>query len=99
MVAVRVVERARDLVVDVAAVRNGGVAAGRAMALFALDRGADARPDAVDLEAVLVGVGLVRCVEVTVVQVVGVVAVPDRPVAATGSVNVVVAVVFTAGHA
>ena len=99
MVAVRVVKRPRDLVVDVPAVRNGGVAAGGAVVLAALDRGADARPDPVDLEAVLVGVGLVRCVEVTVVQVVGVVAVPDRPVAATGSVNVVVAVVFTAGHA
>ncbi len=98
MAVVRVVERPRDLVVDVAAVRNGGVAAPVTVAVSAFDRSADAGPDAVDLEAVLVGVGLVRRMKVAVVQVVGMVAVADRPVAAAGAVHVVVSVVLATGH-
>jgi hypothetical protein len=97
---VGVVKRAVHVVVDVVAVRHGFVAG-----LFvgtgagALDRCAGAWPPPVHVEAVLVGVALVRRVQVPVVQVVGVVAVPHGLVAAAVAVEVRVPGVLVAAHA
>jgi zinc transport system substrate-binding protein len=95
---VRVVERARDLVVDVVPVGNRRVPAGGTVGVAALYRRAGFGTAAVHVEAVLVGVVFVRRVEVAVVQVVHMVFVRHRPVAAVGSVYVPVALVFPAGH-
>ena len=98
VVAVRMVKRAADGEVNVVAVRDGVVTAERAVRLAALHRGAGARAAPVHLEPVLVGVVLVRRVEVPVVEIVGVAAVPDLAMAAAGAVPVVVVAVLTAGH-
>ena len=98
MIAVGVVERARDLVVRVAAVRYGEVTARFAVPVAAFHRSAGAGPAAVHVELVLVRVVFVRCVEVAVVEVVHVPTVRHRPVAAVGSVLVAVAIVLPAGH-
>ncbi len=99
MAAVRVVERAVHVVIDVVAVRHGAVAGLRVRAgAGALDGRARAGAPPVHLEAVLVGVALVRCMEVAVVEVVRVVAVPDGLVAASIAVAMRVLPVLLAAH-
>jgi hypothetical protein len=98
VVAVGVVKRAADDEVDVVTVGNRFVDAAGRVPATALHGGAGARAGAVHLQPVLVGVTLVRRVEVPVVQVIGVIAVADLPVAAAGAVVVVVSVVLRAGH-
>ena len=95
---VRVVERAVHLVVHVVAVRDCGVGARVPVRLPALHGRAGTRPPAVHVEAVLVGVVLVRRVQVPVVEVVRVVAVPDGPVPATFPVAMGVLHVLLTGH-
>jgi hypothetical protein len=95
---VRVVESARDVVVDVVAVGNALVPAGGPVRLTALDGRAGARPRAIHLEPVLVEMVLVGRVQVPVMEVVRVVAVAHGLVAAARPVLVGVAVIFAAGH-
>jgi hypothetical protein len=96
---VRVVERAVHVEVHVVAVRDGGVPGLRVpLRARALDRGAGAGAPPVHVEAVLVGVALVRGVQVPVVEVVRVVAVPDGLVAAAFAVAVGVVSVLLAAH-
>lgn len=105
VIAVWVVQVTIDQVVDVVAMRYGGVAAARAVGVIrrvtrtAVLRGARGRVSRVDLEDVLVEVPVVRVVEVTVVEVVDVVPVADRRVAAARAVDVVVRVVDVVAHA
>ena len=98
MISVRVVQRPAHRVVDVVPVGNGDVTAGGAVGLSALHRSADARPSAIHLEAVLVGVPAVRGVQVAVVQVVFVIAMAHGPMAAVRAMLVLVAIVRGAGH-
>ncbi len=89
MAGVRVVERAVHVVVHVVSVRDGLVAGVRVGARAgAFDGRARARPPSVDAEAVLVRVALVRGVQVTVVQVIRMIAVADGLVAAAYAVAV-----------
>jgi hypothetical protein len=96
--SVRVVERTRDVVVHVVAVRDALVPAGSPVRLPALDGCAGARPRAIHFEPVLVEVAGVGRVKVSVVEVVRVVAVAHGLVAAARPVLVSVAVVLAAGH-
>ena len=98
VVAVRVVERAVDLVVDVVPVGDGGVAGGTMVPHGTVERGARRREAPVHVEAVLVVVGAVRRVEMPVVEIIGVVAMVDSPMPAAGSVNVRMVSVLVAGH-
>jgi len=98
VIPVRVVEHGADGEVDVVAVGDRRMAARRVVTLGALDRRADAGPAAVDVERVLVGVPLVRGVEVPVVEVVGVVSVLHGAVPAIGTVTVRVVAVLGARH-
>jgi hypothetical protein len=96
---VRVVERAVHVVVHVVAVGDRRVPGARvSFGAGALDRRAGSGPPPADVEAVLVGVPLVRGVEVPVVQVVRVVAVLHGLVAAAFAVPVLVLAVLLAGH-
>jgi hypothetical protein len=95
---VRVVESARDVVVQVVAVRNAFVPAGGPVRLTALDRCAGDRARPIHLEPVLVEVAFVGRVKVSVVEIVRVVAVTHGLVAAARAVLVFVTVVFAAGH-
>jgi len=72
--------------VDVISVRHGRMSARGPVRVRAFDRRADARPPAIHLERVLVGMALVRSVEMAVVQVVGMIAVLDGAMAAFGAV-------------
>ncbi len=99
MVAVGVVEGSLDRVVHVVAMRDGGMTAASAVAPAALDRGASPRPAPVHVEVVLVGVAGMRGVEVPVVEIVGMITMPDHPVAAGLAVLVGVPFVLAAGHA
>jgi hypothetical protein len=98
VVAVGVVEGPSHGEIRVVAVGDGLVPAARSVPVVALHRGAGAGAAPVHVEAVLVGVSLVGGVEVTVVKVVRVVAVPDLPVPAAGAMPVLVLVVLAAGH-
>ncbi len=99
MARVRVVQRAVHVVVHVVAVRDRLVARARvAPGAGALDGRAGSGPPAVHLEAVLVGVALVRRVQVPVVEVVGVVPVPHGLVAAALPVAVRMRSVVLAAH-
>lgn len=98
VVAVRVVEGVADEEVGVVAVGNGFVPAAGRVPAVALHRGAGARTAPVHLEPVLIGVPLVRRVQMPVVQVIGVVAVPHHAVSAAGAVLVIVVSVLAAGH-
>ena len=105
MAAVRVVEVSGDEVVDVIPVGHRVVAAARAMrvslrmALAGVRRRARSRVRPIDAHGALVDVPVVRPVEVSVVRVVGVRAVRDRGMAASGSVHVGMVVVNgVAGH-
>lgn len=101
---VRVVQVARDEVVDVVAVGDWLVAAALAvdvavaMSLAGVAGAAVRGVRGVDGEAVLVDVVTVDVVQVAVVQVVGVALVRDGGVAAAGPVGVGVGVVAMAGH-
>lgn len=94
---VRVVERAVHVVVHVVAVRDRRVA-GVALRARTLDGRAGAGAPPVHVQAVLVGVALVRGVQVPVVEVIRVIAVADGLVAATFAVPVGVLAVFLAAH-
>jgi len=97
VVAVRVMKGVADDEVDVVAVGNRLVGAGR-VAAAALHRSAGAGAAPAHLQPVLVGMPLVWRVEVPVVQVVGVVAMPHLAVPAARPVLVVVIPVLGAGH-
>jgi ABC-type Zn uptake system ZnuABC Zn-binding protein ZnuA len=94
---VGVVERAVHVEVHMVAVGNGRVTRRRVLDA-ALDRRAGSRPPPVHVEAMLVGVALVRSVQVPVVQVVGVVAVLHGLVAAAFAVPMLVLAVLIAAH-
>jgi ABC-type Zn uptake system ZnuABC Zn-binding protein ZnuA len=98
VVAVRVVERAIDPVVDVVSVGDGGVTAPGLMALGAVERGTGGRKPAVHLKAVLVVVGAVWRVEMAVVEIIGVVAVGDFLMSAARAVHVWMISVVGASH-
>ncbi len=98
VVAVRVVEGPAHREVRVVAVGDRLVPAAGRMPVVALHRGAGLGAAPVHVEAVLVGMPVVRGVEVPVVQVVRMVAMPDLPVPAAGAVPVLVLVVLAAGH-
>ena len=98
MVSVRVVERPVDPVVDMVAVGDLLVAAPWTMVADALHRGAGGRLPTVHVEPVLLDVLPVLRVEMPVVQVVGVVSVPDLGVPATGPMCVRMLPVLLAGH-
>lgn len=98
VVAVRVVERAVDLVVDVVPVGDGGVPGGLVVPYRAVERGARRRQLPVHVEGVLVGVGAVLRVKVPVVEIIGVVAMPDLPMPAARSVDVGMVSMLVAGH-
>lgn len=97
--AVRMVQVPVDEVVDVVAVGHGLVAAGGTvdvtgvMSRARVGRRAGPGVGAADLDAALVDVTVVQAMQVPVVQVVDVVAVPDGGVAAVGAVLVRVVVV------
>jgi hypothetical protein len=95
---VRVVEGARDVVVDMVAVWNAFVPAVRSVRLAALDGRAGDRPRVIHLEPVLVEVAIVGGVKVSVVEVVRVVTVAHGLVAAARPVLVGVLVLLAAGH-
>ena len=96
MSAVRMMQVARDEVVDVVAVWDRLVSAARRVNMSlgvtraAVRRGAGRRVDRTDLEDALVHVAIVAVVEVAIVEVVDVVAMTDGEVAAVGAVNVIV---------
>ena len=102
--AVRVVQVPRHEVVDVVAVGHGFVAAaGRVGVALLVARAlvvgrASLGVRAPDLERALVNVPFVRVVQVAVVQVVDVVAVPDGDVAAARAVNVIVVRMGVVAH-
>ena len=98
MAAVRVMEGAGDVVVQVIAVRDSLVAAGSPVRFAALDRRAGLRPFPVHFESVLVEMVLVGRVQVPVMEVVRVVAVAHGLVAAARPVLVGVTLVLAAGH-
>lgn len=98
MVAVRVVKGAGDVVVQVIAVRHPFVRAGFTVGFAAFDGRAHVRPFPVHFEAVLVEMVLMRRVEMPVMEVVRVVAVPHGLVAAARAVPVRVTLVLAAGH-
>jgi hypothetical protein len=94
-----VVERAVHVEVHVVAVRDRRVpGADVRPAAGALHRRAGRRPAPVHVEAMLVGVLIVRRVQMAVVQVIGVVAVLDGLVAAALAVPVGVTLVLLAAH-
>ncbi len=95
---VRVVERARDVVVHVVAVGNALVPAGIPVRLTAFDWRAGDWTRPIHLEPVLVEVALVGRVKVSIVKIVRVVAVAHGLVAAARPVLVGVAVMLAAGH-
>ena len=98
MASVRMVKGAGDDVVLVIAVRDSFMGAGFPVRFAAFDGRANARPFPVHFETVFVEMVLVRRVQVPVVEVVRVVAVPHGLVAAARSVLVVVTLVLAAGH-
>jgi hypothetical protein len=98
MAAVRVVKGTGDVVVQVIAVRDSFVAAGSPVRFAALDRRAHFRPFPVHFEAVLIEVVLVGRVQVPVMEIVRVVAVPHGLVAAARPMPVCVTLVLATGH-
>ena len=96
VVAVRMMQVARDEVVDVIAVRDRLVSAARRVNMSlgvtraAVRRGAGRRVDRTDLEDALVHVAIVVVVEMAIVEVVNVVAVADCEVTAVSAVDVIV---------
>ena len=95
---VEMMERAGDVVVQVIAVGHSFVAASSPVLFAALHGCADARPFPVHFEPVLVEMALVGRVQVPVMEVVRVVAVPHGLVAAARAVPVRVTLVLVAGH-
>jgi hypothetical protein len=99
MVPVRMVKGARHVVIDVIAVRNGFVSARGPVPVVALDGRARTGPRAIHFEPMLVEVARVGRVEMTVMEVVRVIAVADGLVSAFGPVLMGVFIVFATGHA
>jgi hypothetical protein len=96
VVAVHMVEVAADQIIGMIAVRNRLVAALRAVnvALFVLVAAmcgrALSRIGCIDADAALVNVIAMNVMKVAIVQIVAVVAVPNRPVSAAGLMNMLV---------
>ena len=92
--AVGVMEMSINQVVDVVAVGNGFVAAvgavnmGGVMSAAGVLRGAGGRVDRRQSDAVLVDVAIMQVVQMTIVEIVDVIVVPDGGVAAAGFVLV-----------
>lgn len=103
--AVRVVQVTCDEVIDVVSMRNRLMAAARAvhvalLVCAALVRGrARGGVSAVHFDRALIDVAGVGVVQVAVVQIIDVIAVANRRVAAAGSVDVLVAAVGVVAHA
>lgn len=100
---VGVVQVAVHQIVHVVAVRHGRVATIGAMLMRgivpgAIVRGAIGRIGRADFQGALVVVPVMRTVEVSVVQIVDVVAVLHRRVAAAGAVGMVVLFVYVVAH-
>ncbi len=98
MVAVWVMESAVDLVVDVVSVGDSGMTAPGLMALGAVKRRASVRKPPVHVQAVLVDVGAVGRVEMTVVEIIGVVTMSDSLMSAARAMHVRVSSVVGASH-
>jgi len=88
VVAVKVMEGAVDEVVEVVAVRDPRVRASRVVPGRALDGGAGGRASAIDGEDVLGHARFAGGMEVPVVEIIGVIAMPNRPMPAARSVLV-----------
>ncbi len=88
MIAVEVVQRAVDEVVDVVPVRDGGMPAAGVVLRRALDGGAGGRVAPVHVQDVLGDAGGGRRVEVPVVEIIGVIAMTNDPVTASRPVLV-----------
>ena len=98
VISVRMMQGPAHLVVDVLPVRNGVMSAFPAVKAFALDRRAAARAAPVDLETVLVGMGIVGRVEMPVVKVISVVSVSHGLVPAIRAMLMWMGLVLRAGH-
>lgn len=100
MIAVRVVQVAVDEIIDVVAMRHGFVAAAGAMDMTRLmpratmTGRAAVRVLLADLDHMLVDMVAMRMMEVAVMQVIDMIAVAHRGVAAAGAVLVIVVVVM-----
>ena len=88
MVAVQVMKSAVDEIVEVVAVRDAGMRASRVMSGGALDRRARRRVAVVDGEDVLGHARFAGRVQVPVVEIIGVVAMPNLPMTAARPVLV-----------
>ena len=88
MVAVQVVERAVDEVVDVVAMRDLRMAAAGVVLRGALDRGAGVRVAPIDLEHVLGDGRVSGRMKVPVVEIIGVIAMTNGPMTAARPVLV-----------
>jgi hypothetical protein len=97
VVSVRVMQHALHLEVHVVAVRDLRLRQALFMVLAAVQGGADAWPAAVHGQPVLIQVLLMRGVEMAVVEVVGVIPVRDRTVAAVRAVSVGMLAVLSTG--
>ena len=92
--AVGVMEMSVDEIVDVVSVGNGFVTAagavdmGGVMSAAGVFRGADGRVERRESNAVLVDVAVMQVVQMTIVEIVDVIVVPDGGVAAAGFVLV-----------
>jgi hypothetical protein len=92
VIPVKMVESPVDEVIDVIAVRDGGVSAAGVVFRRALDGRARRGPTPVDLEDVLRDARIGGRVEVPVVEIIGVIAMTNGPVTAARSVHVGVVV-------
>lgn len=88
MVAVEVMESAVDEVVEMVPVRDQGMPASGVVPGRAFDRRARRRVSAVDVEDVLGHSRLPGGMEVAVVEIIGVIAMPNRPMTTARSVFV-----------
>ncbi len=98
MIAVRVVEASVDPIVDVVAVGDGRMPAAGVVVPLAVDRGAGSGEAAIHLEPVLVVVSRMGRVKVSVVEIVGMIAVADPLVTAARPMRVRVFPVIGACH-
>lgn len=96
VVPVKVMQGAVDEVVDVVAVRHGGVGTARVVLRRALHGSAGRGPAPVHLEDVLAAAGGPGRVEVAVVEIIGVIAMTNGPMTAARPVHV--RVVFPVLH-
>lgn len=103
MIAIRMVQVSIDEVVNVIAVRNGLVTAAFPMLVACvvtaagMSLGAGVRISSRDSENVLVDMSLMKRVQVAIMEIIDVVRMPDRCMAATGAVLVGVVLVDCMG--